>query len=69
MLSAADKADFELDGWVTHHVVVYENDSPAYENAADLCPVCAEKMRHAANPANWPRQNRTVGTFSVKSAA
>jgi hypothetical protein len=63
------KADFALDGWVEHHAVVHENGAPTYENAADLCPICAEKMRHAINPANWPKLDPAVRRYAKKSAA
>ena len=39
-----------------------------FENTADLCPACAEKMRHAINPANWPRIDPAVRQFAKKSA-
>ena len=60
--------DVTLDGWVAHHVVMQENGSVVFENSADLCPACAEKMRHAINPANWPRGEPAVRQFAKKSA-
>jgi hypothetical protein len=59
--------DFAFDGWVAHHVVVRENGAQTYENAVDLCPTCAEKMRHAINPANWPKLDPEVRKFAKKS--
>ncbi len=32
-----------------------------------LCPACAEKMRHAINPSNWPRMDPAVRQFAKKS--
>jgi hypothetical protein len=54
-LPPGGKTDVTLDGWVAHQVVMQENGAVIFENSADLCPACAEKMRHAINPANWPR--------------
>ena len=58
-LPTGGQTDVTLDGWVAHHVVMQENGSVTFENSADLCPACAEKMRHAINPANWPRMDRS----------
>ena len=69
VLPLGGKIDFALDGWVAHRVVLYENDALIFENSADLCPACAQKMRHAVNPANWPRLDPTVRKFAKKSAA
>jgi hypothetical protein len=63
------EADFGFDGWVAHHVVVRENGDPTYENVVDLCPTCAEKMRHAINPANWPKLDPEVKRFVKKATA
>jgi hypothetical protein len=60
--------DFAFNGWVAHHVVVRENGTPTYEKVVDLCPDCAEKMRHAINPANWPKLDPEVRKFAKKSA-
>lgn len=54
-LPVSDQIDLMFDGWISHRAVVYENGLDSYEIAADLCPECANKMRHAINPANWPR--------------
>ena len=59
-LPPGGKTDVTLDGWVAHQVVMQENGSVIFENSADLCPACAEKMRHAINPANWPRADSMV---------
>jgi hypothetical protein len=67
-LPIGGQTDVTLDGWVAHHVVMEENGSVIFENSADLCPACAEKMRHAINPANWPRMSPTVRQFAKKSA-
>ena len=67
-LPPGGKTDVTLDGWVAHHVVMQENGSVIFENSADLCPACAEKMRHAINPANWPRMDPAVRQFAKKSA-
>jgi hypothetical protein len=48
-------AELALDGWVAHRAVLHEGNAEPYEIFADLCPRCMEKMRHAINPANWPR--------------
>jgi len=66
---AGSITDFTLKGWVAHHVVLQENGSVIFENSADLCPSCAEKMRHAINPANWPRMDSTVRQYGKKSVA
>jgi hypothetical protein len=66
VVPAGGVTDFALDGWVAHHVVMQENGSVIFENSADLCPACAEKMRHAINPANWPRMDPAVRQFAKK---
>lgn len=53
--SGGGLADVAFNGWIAHRAVVYEGGSEAYEISADLCPKCVDKMRHAINPANWPR--------------
>jgi hypothetical protein len=68
IVPVGDKTDLAFNGWVAHHVVVRENGAPTYENAVDLCPVCAEKMRHAINPANWPKLDPDVRKFAKKPA-
>jgi hypothetical protein len=67
-LPSGGKPDLALEGWVAHHVVMQENGSTTYQNSADLCPDCAEKMRHAVNPANWPRMSPTLRQFAKKPA-
>lgn len=55
-LPPGGNTDVTLDGWVAHQVVMQENGVVVFENSADLCPACAEKMRHAINPgelATW----------------
>jgi len=49
--------DIMLHSWIAHHIIAQENDSPAYEVFADLCPGCSEKLRRAVDPANWPRND------------
>jgi hypothetical protein len=68
VVPAGGVTDFALDGWAANHVIMQENGSLTYENLVDLCPACAEKMRHAINPANWPRMDPTVRQFAKKSA-
>jgi hypothetical protein len=68
-LPPGGETNVTLDGWVAHHVVMQENGSVAFENSADLCPACAEKMRHAINPANWPRADSMVRHPPKKSVA
>ena len=69
VLPPGGKADFALDGWIAHRLVTHEDGVLTYENSCDLCPACAEKMRHAINPANWPRMDPTVRQFAKKSAS
>ena len=68
-LPRSGKTDVTLDGWVAHHVVMQENGSVIFENSADLRPACAEKMRHAIDPANWPRADSFVRQPPRKSVA
>lgn len=55
------------DGWVAHQIVVHENGANAYEISADLCPDCTSKLRHAINPANWPKLDSSVRQFAKKA--
>ena len=59
-LLTQDTANIKVDGWVAFNVVVRENGAEPYEISADLCPKCAFKMRHAANPAHWPRASSAL---------
>ena len=68
-LPPGGNADFALQGWVAHRLVAHENGSQAHEIFADLCPQCSEKMRHAINPANWPRMDPNIKQFAKKSAS
>jgi hypothetical protein len=68
-LPPGGKTDVMLDGWVAHHVVMQENGAVIFENSADLCPTCAEKMGHAINPVNWPRADSMVRPPLKKSVA
>jgi hypothetical protein len=68
-LPTGGQTDVTLDGWVAHHVVMQEDGSVIFENSADLCPACAEKMRHAINPANWPRIDPAMKQFAPKRSA
>ena len=61
--------DLLFDGWIAHRAVVYENGAEAYEVSADLCPECAEKMRHALSPANWPRIKAAPRDQPLRSVA
>lgn len=63
-----DKSNLLPDGWVMHHMIVHENGATSYENSADLCAACRNKMRHAIDPANWPKMDPTVRRFAKKSA-
>lgn len=69
VLSLSDKVEFFLEGWVAHHLITHENGVTTFENSADLCPDCAEKMRHAINPANWPRMDPTLRKFAKKGGS
>jgi hypothetical protein len=55
-----------VDGWVAHRVTCHENGVAVREISADLCPGCTEKLRHAINPVNWPRQSASVRQFGRK---
>ena len=68
LLPPNSKADFLLEGWVAHRLISEENGSVAYEISADLCPGCSDKLRHAINPANWPRMDAAVRQFAKKTA-
>ncbi len=59
-------ADYMPEGWVIHQLVAHENGSKAYEISADLCPDCSVKIRHAMNPANWPKMDPTVRQFAKR---
>jgi len=58
--------DSMLDGWILHRIVRHENGRVVGEVVADLCPSCSDKLRHAINPANWPRMDATVRQFAKK---
>jgi hypothetical protein len=69
VLPLGQETNFTVSGWVAHHAVLDENGSLIFENWGDLCPVCAEKMRHAINPSNWPRMDPVVRQFAKKTAS
>ena len=60
VLLTQDAANLSVDGWVAYRAVVRENDAEPYEISADLCPRCVLKMRHAVNPAHWPRASMAL---------
>jgi hypothetical protein len=63
-LPADCNADFLPEGWIAHKIVADENGVQVYEIAADLCGECTVKLRHAANPANWPKLDPAVRQFA-----
>ncbi len=65
-LPADGNANFMFEGWTAHRVIAEENGSATYDISADLCPRCSEKIRHAINPANWPRSETTIRAFARK---
>lgn len=69
ILPASGGADGMFKGWIAHRLVAYENSSPTYDLYADLCPDCSNKLRHAINPARWPRMDALLQTFGKKPAA
>jgi hypothetical protein len=59
-------ANFLPEGWISHRLASEENGAIVSQITADLCSSCSEKLRHAINPANWPRLDPAIRQFAKK---